>query len=107
MQRLLSGVLVASAARAPIMMAPAVDSARLALTGIAPDLALAGCIAGDLRLAGEADSAGGSIFSLLEAQAATGRMARPDDQRRAHLETFGGDARWLRASVDFVLERRA
>ena len=107
MQRLQSGVLVALAVEVPLLMARAADSARLALTGFAQDLALARRIARDLRLAEEADSSTASFVSLLGAEAAAERLALLADQCRAHLEPFGGDARWLRASVDFVLERRA
>ena len=101
MQRMQSGVLVAFAVEAPLLMARAEDSARLALTGFAKR------IARDLRLAEEAETTRASFVSLLGADAAIDRMAMLADQCRAHLEPFGGDARWLRASVDFVLERRA
>ena len=107
MQRMQSGVLVAFAVEVPLLMARAADSARLAMTGFAQDLALARRIARDLHLAEEAESPRGSFVSLLGSDAAAERLAMLADQCRAHLEPFGGDARWLRASVDFVLERRA
>ncbi len=107
MQRMQSGVLVAFAVEVPLLMARAADSARLAMTGFAQDLALARRIARDLRLAEEAESPRGSFVSLLGGEGAAERLAMLADQCRAHLDPFGGDARWLRASVDFVLERRA
>ncbi len=107
MQRMKSGVMVALAVEVPLLMARAADSARLALTGFAQDLALARRIARDLHLAEEAKSPEGSFVSLLGGAGAADRLAMLADQCRAHLEPFGGDARWLRASVDFVLERRA
>ena len=41
------------------------------------------------------------------AHAARCRVAHLADQARAHLDPFGSDADILKASVDYVLQRRA
>ena len=47
-----------------------------------------------------------NFVTLLGVDAARERLALLSDQTKAHLEPFGQAAEFLRASVDFVLERR-
>ena len=45
--------------------------------------------------------------AALGVEAARPRVAHLADQARAHLDIFGPDAEILRASVDYVLQRRS
>jgi farnesyl diphosphate synthase len=119
MQRLKTGALIACAFELPMVLARPTDSERQSLMGFAQDLGLAYQIVDDLldvdgdedllgKAAGAKDQAKGKVnyVTLLGADAAKERVALLADQARAHLEGFGPRAETLRASVDFVLERR-
>jgi farnesyl diphosphate synthase len=47
-----------------------------------------------------------NFVTLLGVDAARDRLAVLAAQAKSHLDPFGEDAEFLRASVDFVLERR-
>ena len=122
MQRMKTGALIAFAVEAPLILARAPEAQRHALLGFAQDFGLAYQILDDLTdherdlrprktLPGQAlgvePTSKANFVILLGREAAAERVDMLIGQCHAHLDVFGAAGAYLRASVDFVLDRRA
>ncbi len=121
MQRMKTGALIAFAVEAPLILARSPDSERHALLGLAQDFGLAYQIIDDLadhvrdleprkRQSGQGFEPGAApkanFVTLLGREAAGERVDMLITQCHDHLDVFGSAGAYLRASVDFVLDRR-
>lgn len=119
MQRMKTGALIAFAVEAPLVLARAEGPERAALLAFATDLSLGHRLSESLQALGKPRSAAASgrpvrnaspgpeAAAYPEASQARERLSLLAEQCRRHLDIFGSRARYLRDSVDFVLDRRA
>ena len=121
MQRMKTGALVGLCLEAPLILARSSDAERHALLGFAQDFGLAYQIIDALSVSDgpkPTDDAAHSpsyppsrstradFATLLGREAAEARVDMLIAQCHAHLDVFGTGGAYLRASVDFVLDRR-